>query len=364
MKYSLLFVILLNVYYCQKEKILEIKNQFEKKDLKNIKNYPLTTLGYITPWNKNGYDYVLKYSNKFDIICPTWFELKPEEIDGELQIILDGSNNVDSSYMRKLKQENPNILILPRLHASFNDLKIFKLWLGKEADQFIKVLERRIKYNNFDGYVLDCMYIWYDEDLLNRFINNFLPKVNNLMKKLNKKFIVTIIPKYLREGKAKVNKEAFKKVAKYVDFINIMSYDFGEYIGNNVNYYLGPLSWIKDTIDLYVDKNDKDRNALLKKILFGLSFHGFAYQNKSGNPVGTINSREFMGNLEKGNSDFKINYDEKECEYYLSNNNNEIIAYPLIKFIEKRLELSKELNLGGCGVWDIGNGKEGLLNPF
>ena len=69
--------------------------------------------------------------------------------------------------------------------------------------------------------------------------------------------------------------------------------------------------------------------------------------------------------MEKGNYDFKINYDEKEYEYYLSNNNNnDIIAFPLIKFIEKRLELSKELNLGGCGVWDIGNGKEGLLNPF
>ena len=53
MKYSLLFLILLNAYYCQKDKILEIKKQFEQKDLKNIKNYPLTTLGYITPWNNS-----------------------------------------------------------------------------------------------------------------------------------------------------------------------------------------------------------------------------------------------------------------------------------------------------------------------
>ena len=281
-----------------------------------------------------------------------------------MQIILDGSNNVDSSYMKKLKNKNPNILILPRLHASFNDAKIFKVWLGKEADQFIKVLERRIKYNNFDGFVLDSMYIWYDEDLLNKFINNFLPKMYNLIKKLKKKLIVAIIPKYLRESKAKANKETFKKLAKYVDFINIMTYDFGEYIGNNNKFYLGPISWIKDCIDFYIDNNDKDRNIILKKILFGLSFHGFAYQNKNGTPVGTINSKEFITNLEQDENNYIINYDENEYEYYLSNNNDDIIAYPFIKFIEKRLEVSQELNLGGCGIWDIGNGKEGLLRPL
>ena len=360
MKYSLLFILLLNAYYCQKEKILEIVNKIEQTNLKNIKNYKLTTLGYITPWNKEGYEYTLKYSNKFDIICPTWFELKPEEIDGELQIILDAGNNVDSTYMKNLKNKNPNILILPRLHPSFSELNIFKLWLGKEADQFIKVLERRIKYNNFDGYVLDCMSIWYNEDLLNKFINNFLPKVNSLMKKLNKKFIVTIIPKSLREVKSIVNKDIFKKVAKYVDYINIMTYDFAQYRGNNDKFYLGPISWIKDTIDFYVDKNDKER----KKILFGLSFHGFAYNKKTSNPIGTLNSREFMKAMNENDYNFKVNYDEKEFEYYLSSDNDNIISYPLIGFLEKRLKISEELNIGGCGIWDIGNGKEGLLAPF
>ena len=34
------------------------------------------------------------------------------------------------------------------------------------------------------------------------------------------------------------------------------------------------------------------------------------------------------------------------------------------KFIEKRLELSKKLNIGGIGIWDVGNGKENLLEPL
>ena len=138
MKFLLLFLLLPNILYCQKDEILKIKKQIEKTNIKNIKNYPLKTLGYITPWNKEGYDYVEKYANKFDIISPTWFDLKQEEIDGELQIILDGSNNIDSSYIKRLRSNNPNILILPRLYASFQDVYIFKIWFTKELKQFIK----------------------------------------------------------------------------------------------------------------------------------------------------------------------------------------------------------------------------------
>ena len=365
MKYFIVFLLyILNIFNCQKWTISEIKTQLEQTNNKNIKNYPLITLGYITPWNKEGYDYVEKYSNKFDIISPTWFELKPEEIDGEFQIILDGSNNIDSSYMNKLKNKNKNILILPRLHVSFNDQKIFNIWFTKEADQFVKVLERRIKYNKFDGYVFDCMKIWFDEKLLDKFINNLLPKISNLMKKLNKKFIIAIIPKYQKNVGGLFDKNKFKKMAQYVDYFNIMTYDYDQYAENNKKFYAGPISWIKETINYYVDKNDKDRNTLLKKILFGLPFHGYVYDKKDSKPVGVVNSRQFMDILEQGGETFTINYDEKEYEYSINSEDNKIINFPLIKFIEKRLELSKELKIGGCGIWDIGNGKEGLLAPL
>ena len=363
MKYLLIFI-LLNIYCSQIETIAEIKRQIEQTNLGNNKNYPLITLGYITPWNKEGYDYVEKYSNKFDIISPTWFELKPEDIDGDFQIILDGSNNIDSSFMKKLRNKNNKILILPRLHVSFNDKNIFNTWFTKGADQFVKVLERRIKYNKFDGYVFDCMSIWYNENLLNNFMNYLLPKIHETMKKLDKKFIITLIPKYEKQYNPVVNKSIFKKMAKYVDYFNIMTYDYDTYAINVDKYYCSPISWIKNTIDFYVDKNDKDKNELLKKILFGLPFHGYVYDKKNGKPVGVVNTRQFLDSINLNLDKFSVKFDENEYEYTIENDEDRIISFPLIKFMEKRLELSKELNLGGCGIWDIGNGKEGLLAPL
>ena len=362
MKHFLLFLLLLNILYCQKDKLLEIKKQIEKTNIKNIKNYPLTTLGYITPWNKEGYDYVEKYANKFDIVSPTWFNLKPEEVDGELQIILDGSNNIDSSYIKRLKNNNPNILILPRLYASFNDDFIYKIWFTKELLQFKKVLERRLKYNKFDGFVFDCMAIWYKEEILDIFIKKFLPEMKNLMQKYDKKFIITMIPKNEMDNSI-LTKEKFKEIANNVDYINIMTYDYQQYTKNRHTIQLGPISWIKETINFYVDKNDNNKDKLLQKILFGLPFHGIFYDKNNSEKSGVINCKGFFENLEQ-NDEYKIIFDENEYEYNLKSENDKIIAYPFIPFIEKRLELSKELKLGGCGIWDIGNGKEGLLEPL
>ena len=361
----LLTLLFLNSIFCERLEIFEIKNQFEKTNISNKKNYPLVTLGYVTPWNKEGYNFVEKYSNKFDIISPTWFELKPEEIDGEFQIILDGSNNIDEEFMERLRNKNKNILILPRLHVSFNDKKYFNIWFTKESSQFVKVLERRLKYNNFDGYVFDCINIWYDQTLFNQFINNLLPKIHESMKKLKKKLIISIIPKFHKKVGGFLNKEIFKRISKYVDYINIMTYDYHQYAEDNKKFYLAPISWIKETIDFYVDKNDANKKELLKKILFGLPFHGYMYDKGKGSLINPLNTKQLYDIINKAAANMmSLNSDEEEYEYSLNFQDGFVIPFPVMKYIEERLKLSEELNLGGTGIWDIGNGKEGLLEPF
>jgi len=361
-----LVILILNISFTQNKKdIKQIKNDFDKKDFPNTKNYPLKTLAYITPWNKEGYNYVEKYSNKFDIISPTWFELKPDEIDGELQIILDGSNNIDSSYMKRLRSKNNNILILPRLHASFSDMSVMETWFTKETEQFIKVLERRIKYNKFDGYVFDCMQIWFNKNLLNKFIKYFLPKIYEAMNKLNKIFILTIIPKNLNDMQSNniIDKTTFKLISNYVHYFNIMTYDYHQYSKQNEKFYSAPISWIKDTINFYVDEKDSKANTILKKILIGIPFHGYSFQKNSGNIQGVVTGSQFYKFIENEINDLEIISHEEEGEYVFENGNN-AINYPSNDYIKKRLDISKELKIGGIGIWDVGNGNEGMIEPF
>jgi len=82
----ILLLILLNVINCQ-ETLSEMKEQSEAIcEDPEVKKFPLTTLGYITPWNNNGIFTALKYANKFDIISPSWFLLKPEIFNGRFNV--------------------------------------------------------------------------------------------------------------------------------------------------------------------------------------------------------------------------------------------------------------------------------------
>ena len=369
MKYIILYLFLLSlispIKSSSKASIKhssDLIHNFNQKDFPNIKNYPLKTLAYITPWNKEGNKYVEKYSNKFDIISPTWFEIKPDEIDGELQFILDGSNNIDSDFMKNIKNKNENIIILPRLHAGFYDTNVMQIWFTKEVEHFIKILERRIKYNKFDGYVFDCMKVWFDKELLNIFVKNFLPKVYQSMNKLNKKFIITIIPKNSDEENFNsiLDKNIFKEICKYVDYINIMTYDYHQY-DKNEKYYSSPISWLKETIDFYVDKDEENADLILKKILIGIHFHGYSYEKNKNKIQDVITGTKFENILQNG--DLDLNIDEKENEYILQYRNN-VINYPNRDFIQKRLDISKDMKIGGIGIWDVGNGKESMIEPF
>ena len=108
-------------------------------------------------------------------------------------------------------------------------------------------------------------------------------------------------------------------MAKYVDYFNIMTYDYDTYAINVDKYYCSPISWIKNTIDFYVDKNDKDKNELLKKILFGLPFHGYVYDKKNGKPVGVVNTRQFLDSINLNLDKFSVKFDENEYEYTIEN---------------------------------------------
>jgi hypothetical protein len=59
------------------------------------KHFSGTTLSYITPWNLNGLELTLKYSAKFDIVSPCWFDIKPENLQGKFNSKVKFLNKID-----------------------------------------------------------------------------------------------------------------------------------------------------------------------------------------------------------------------------------------------------------------------------
>ena len=184
------------------------------------KHYPLITMGYITPWKKYGYQIIEKYYNKFNIISPTWFELKSEYVNNEFQMSIDGGDSVDMNYLKLIKSYNNKIKIIPRFHCSnlqFND--IANWFSEKGTEKFLKILNRRLQYNNFDGITLDCIILWNNEKVYEYFIN-FLKKISNNLHNNNKIIIISLFP--YTEGveiKNIINKEKFIELSEYIDYL-------------------------------------------------------------------------------------------------------------------------------------------------
>ena len=141
-----------------------------------------------------------------------------------------------------------------------------------------------------------------------------------------------------------------------------MTYDYQQYVKESSDIYIAPISWIKDTINSYIDIKDNNVDNILKKILLGIPFHGQSFSKSKNNIDQIINGQTFSQMIKKS-KDFELNYFEKEDEYIFENEQSKI-NYPIKEFIEKRLEISKELKVGGIGIWDVGNGKESMLEPF
>ena len=232
-KILVLYIYVVSLLNCQetiKEFLASTSAKCENTDKKEFKNI---NLAYITPWNKNGIDLVLSNAKKIDLLSPCWFDLKPETLNGQFNIKvknknkyqIEGSDNVDNDFLMKMREKNDKIKIIPRFNCqNFASEHYTELYKPQNTIQFIKVLMRRLKFNKFDGIVLDCNQVW----LIDKYFPNFTEFAGKLSEELHKEkmlFVATIFP-YSENISNYLSKQRFEYLNRYIDYFNIMTYDY------------------------------------------------------------------------------------------------------------------------------------------
>jgi hypothetical protein len=101
---------------------------------------------FIKVRNNKGLDMTLIYYNKFDIISPCYFDIKPEVMGGKFNSKIDGSNYINTDYIEELKEKKSDIKIIPRFICSEFNNELYKLWLDDfNMENFLKIFIRRMK---------------------------------------------------------------------------------------------------------------------------------------------------------------------------------------------------------------------------
>lgn len=176
-------------------------------------------------------DLALKYSAKFDIVSPCWFQIKPEVLQDKFNSKIDGADNINTEFMKELKEKSPKTKIMPRFACTEFGTELYAEWLKPEnSNHFIKILMRRLKYNKFDGMVLECNQLWIIEETYTHYAM-LIKNLHDTLKAAKMKLVLTLFP-YSESFINNVNRQRFEYLTNHSDYLNIMAYDYMSYIKN------------------------------------------------------------------------------------------------------------------------------------
>jgi GH18 family chitinase len=86
---------------------------------------------------------------------------------------------------------------------------------------------RRLNFHSFDGIVLECNMFWLIDSIYPNF-EIFLKNLYENLKKTDKMLILSVFP-YSEVFVNILTKARFEEASKYVDYFNIMTYDYYTY---------------------------------------------------------------------------------------------------------------------------------------
>ncbi|XP_058808420.1 chitinase domain-containing protein 1 [Phymastichus coffea] len=113
-------------------------------------------LGYITPWNGEGYEQAKRFHGKFDMVSPVWFTINsksPFKIP---------THDIQKSWLHDMRaddNDNHTVKVLPRIiFDGWSNDDIIELFSNiKKRDKLISTLVDLAENYSFDGYVME---IW------------------------------------------------------------------------------------------------------------------------------------------------------------------------------------------------------------
>ncbi|KAJ6872983.1 Rhodanese domain-containing protein [Populus alba x Populus x berolinensis] len=338
------------------QEILDENSKVLKNESHRHYTYPV--LAYITPWNSKGYEMAKRFTNKFTILSPVWYDLKSQGTG----LVLEGRHNADMGWISELRR-NGNALVLPRVVLEAFPKELLKK--KKLRDKAIDLIISECKEMEYDGIVLESWSRWaaygilHDPEMRNKALQ-FIKQLGHAMHSVSSsrngkqylQLVYVIGPPYSEKLQPHdFGPEDLQSLSDDVDGFSFMTYDFSSPHNPGPN---APLKWIRFTLQILL--GNSGARALANKIFLGINFYGNDFVVSEGSEGGgAITGREYLSLLEKHKP--QLQWEKNSGEHFFlyvdDEHINHAVFYPSLMSISIRLE---EARLQGVGIsiWEIG----------
>ena len=295
-------------------------------------------LGFITPWNNDGYGLAEDFGNKFSIIVPTWFFA---EINN-MKFVINGEDAVNQTWLKVMKEKYPDTIIAPRLifnispDVFYNENKyifnIFRQTIGKIIEKY-----------NLDAIFLEVpSYVSYH--YTNQLVPALVKEIRMAFGKKKKGKVFCEIPNILKGYIEQIDPKSLKKIADQADLIYMSVYELPQTAA------ISPLSALEQT-NLWLQQSGIKKN----KFLAGFPFFGFDYGNGSGREY--VVGQQFIDTL----TEYKVTpYFLKEYQetvyFYKKDKASHTLYYPSLSDLNTRFQKIISYGFAGFGIWELAQG--------
>ncbi|KAH7817352.1 putative chitinase domain containing 1 precursor [Monocercomonoides exilis] len=115
------------------------------------------TLGFVTPWNKKGFEVALRSYGKFDYLVPVWYQVKLGK-----SLSLNGQDSVDTKWIKAIRSHEDAFgrkppKILPRIHFDHWTKQDFISFLNDttKQEELTAMIIRECSKHHFEGVFFD-----------------------------------------------------------------------------------------------------------------------------------------------------------------------------------------------------------------
>lgn len=374
-------VVLIINYYQNPNKVIETKEivfdryQSEMPDdvlealkLSKINKNPrsegsLKVIGWIADWGiRTGLEDLRKRAKSITSVSP--FLFVPNN-DGSLKDLTNAATEELKNYSRNSKIEYIGTIPL------FDENILRNILTSQEnMNRHINQIIDRITRYNLDGIDLD-----YESTYLadKRLFFDFLSKLSSETKRINKKLVFTVMPKwgnYIQYPSLAQTRRVqdYKRIAELVDEFRIMSYDFTRRSSETAGP-LAPLPWMEQIIQYAINEG-----VPREKLVLGI--HNYSYVWKSRPILEKLDLIYWFGHFGSARLESALAYNYEDVEatlkaYSVNKTYNPEWGEVVAKFnlrgeerimiylddigIQARKNLALEYGLAGVAYWRLGN---------